>query len=76
MSELLTILVLFGLPLVLVVALHIIRHRSRRETFWKPWRAKPDDMEEKKLSIVDCSDPGSRIEHGLPVEFPKYGNHR
>jgi len=74
--ELLTILVLFGLPLVLVVMLHVTGFRARSDASWKPWRARFDDMKERKVSIVDPSDPGSRVEHGLPVEFPNYGNHR
>jgi hypothetical protein len=68
-SELLTILVLFGLPLVLVVALHVTRHRSTRGISWKPWNAEHDELKVTETHLLDPSDPVSRAEHGLSANF-------
>ena len=69
MLELLTILVLFGLPLVFVVMLHVTGYRSRSDASWKPWRAKHDEVKVMETPMFDPSDPVSRAEHGLSIDF-------
>jgi hypothetical protein len=80
--ELLTILVLFGLPLVLVVMMmHVTGRRSSSIGSEERWRENSDEahkpiLPHERWALINRRDPISCAEHCLPYESREFDDHR